>query len=117
MLPETVLTLTPSISGSSHLIMVPPGVSPINAIAGSALMQGEGGAAVMMGDAAGVGGGAGGVDLDMYGGIDPTMDPELAMAIRVSTEEARAEEEARMKATQDVRILQRCLSTTSDELF
>ena len=37
----------------------------------------------------------------MYGGIDPTLDPELAMAIRVSTEEARANEEARMKAAQE----------------
>ena len=36
-----------------------------------------------------------------YGGIDPSLDPELAMAIRVSTEEARAQEEARVKAAQD----------------
>jgi hypothetical protein len=32
-----------------------------------------------------------------YGGIDPEMDPELAMAIRVSTEEARMQEEARVR--------------------
>jgi 26S proteasome regulatory subunit N10 len=31
---------------------------------------------------------------DDYGGIDPNLDPDLAMAIRVSTEEARAREEA-----------------------
>jgi 26S proteasome regulatory subunit N10 len=38
----------------------------------------------------------GGGAFDEYGGIDPSMDPELAMAIRVSTEEARAREEARV---------------------
>lgn len=36
----------------------------------------------------------------MYGGIDPSMDPELAMAIRISTEEARAQEESRVNALQ-----------------
>ena len=41
----------------------------------------------------------------MYGGIDPTLDPELAMAIRVSTEEARANEEARVKAAQEQVLL------------
>ncbi len=85
----------------SHLVVVPPGVSPINAIMGSAVMQGEGGGAAMMGGA-GATGMAGGGDFDMFGGIDPEMDPELAMAIRVSTEEARAEEEARVRATQEV---------------
>lgn len=49
---------------------------------------------------AGAAGGAGG-DFDMYGGIDPSMDPELAMAIRASTEEARAQEEARARAAQE----------------
>ena len=44
-------------------------------------------------------GGMGGDDFDMYGGIDPTLDPELAMAIRVSQEEARAQEEARKKVS------------------
>ncbi len=43
----------------------------------------------------------GAADFDMYGGIDPSLDPELAMAIRVSTEEARANEEARVKAAQE----------------
>ncbi len=49
----------------------------------------------------GGGGGGGGDDFDMYGGIDPSMDPELAMAIRASTEEARAQEEARQRAQQE----------------
>ncbi len=84
----------------SHLITVPPGVSPVNALLSSAIMHGEG-AAAMMGGGGGLGGGGGDADFDMYGGIDPAMDPELAMAIRVSTEEARAEEEARVKAIQE----------------
>jgi hypothetical protein len=45
---------------------------------------------------AGAGAGASGGGFDEYGGIDPSMDPELAMAIRASTEEARAQEEARV---------------------
>lgn len=49
-----------------------------------------------MGAAMGGGGGGGGSAFDEYGGIDPSMDPELAMAIRASTEEARAQEEARV---------------------
>ncbi len=76
----------------------------MNALLSSPVMHGDAGA--MMGGGGGgaaVGGGAD--NFDMYGGIDPAMDPELAMAIRVSTEEARAEEEARLKATQEVCLL------------
>ena len=42
-----------------------------------------------------------GADGFNYDGFDPAMDPELAMAIRVSTEEARAHEEARVKLSQE----------------
>eukprot|EP01034_Spumella_vulgaris_P021880 gene21880-27955_t len=87
-------------AGPGHLITVPAGVSPVNALLSSAVMHGEGAAAMMGGGMGGADGGGGG-DFDMYGGIDPAMDPELAMAIRVSTEEARAEEEARVKALQE----------------
>eukprot|EP01040_Poterioochromonas_malhamensis_P003257 gene3257-3471_t len=81
---------------NSHLINVPAGVSPVNALIsspimyGSAIMGGGGAASANAGD-----------NFDMYGGIDPALDPELAMAIRVSTEEARAQEEARLKAVQE----------------
>ena len=51
----------------------------------------------MGGGPSGVGGGA----FDDYGGVDPSMDPELAMAIRASTEEARAQEEARVSTRID----------------
>lgn len=45
------------------------------------------------GGAVGGGGGSGGDD---FGNIDPSLDPEFAMALRVSAEEARAREEARV---------------------
>jgi hypothetical protein len=51
-----------------------------------------------MGSAASASMGMGGGAFDDYGGVDPSMDPELAMAIRASTEEARAQEEARVRA-------------------
>jgi 26S proteasome regulatory subunit N10 len=75
-----------------HLITVPAGVQPSDALQSSNVMSGRG---------SGGGGGGGGEEamgggFDDYGGIDPAMDPELAMAIRVSTEEARAREEARV---------------------
>ena len=86
-------------------------MSPSNALFSSPVMSEHGGAHMMGGFGGGtVGGGAGGAggssggvgggDFDMYGGIDPTMDPELAMAIRISTEEARAQEESRVNALQ-----------------
>lgn len=48
------------------------------------------------GDAAGAASG-GGMFAD-YGGVDPSLDPELAMALRASAEEARAHEAARAAA-------------------
>ena len=49
-----------------------------------------------MGGAGGVGGAAAGsgvpqaIQFADYGGVDPSLDPELAMALRISLEEARA---------------------------
>ena len=49
-----------------------------------------------MGGAGGVGGAAAGGGVPQssqfadYGGVDPSLDPELAMALRISLEEARA---------------------------
>eukprot|EP01039_Chlorochromonas_danica_P008730 gene8730-9620_t len=80
---------------NSHLVTVPGGVSPANVLLSSPVMFGSTGIASM--GAAPMGGGD---NFDLYGGIDPSLDPELAMAIRVSTEEARAAEEARLKAAQ-----------------
>jgi 26S proteasome regulatory subunit N10 len=86
-------------SDNSHLINVPPGIAPSDAILTSPLMQDSpfGG---MAAGGSGMGGAAAG-NFDEFGGIDPSMDPELAMAIRVSTEEARAQEEARAKSAME----------------
>lgn len=87
-------------NGNSHLLIVPPGVLPSDVLATSALVLGED----AMGGGAGVGAGgaeagaspaapAGGRFAE-YGGIDPSMDPELAMALRISMEEARSAAES-----------------------
>ena len=87
-----------SIFKHSHLIVVPPGVLPTDAIMASPIMRDSMGGAM---PGAATGGGSGGApmpssDFAEFGGVDPSLDPELAMAIRVSTEEARAREEARV---------------------
>lgn len=79
---------------NSHLVVVPLGSSVVNTLASSPILFSSAGFGAMGG------GGGGGDDFDIYGGIDPNSDPELAMAIRISQEEARAQEEARLKAAQ-----------------
>jgi len=79
---------------NSHLVLVPVGSSVVTAIASSPILH-TAAAFASVGSA-----NAGGDDFDIYGGIDPNLDPELAMAIRVSQEEARAQEEARLRSTQ-----------------
>eukprot|EP00899_Mesostigma_viride_P011980 jgi/Mesvir1/20783/Mv07894-RA.1 len=86
---------------NSHLVNVPSGPHNLSdALVGSPVFMGEGGAA---GGFAGVGGlgvaGDGGYEF----GVDPNVDPELALALRVSMEEekarqAAAEEKARAAA-------------------
>lgn len=78
---------------NSHLVVVPPGASTTSTLQSSPIMGGTGNAPV------GGGGGGGFNDFDMYGGINPNDDPEYAMAIRISQEEAKAAEEARMKVS------------------
>ena len=75
--------------------MVPPGVLPSDAVINSPIILGDAPPGSMGGSAAASGGGGGGM-FEEYGGIDPSLDPELAMAIRASTEEARQYEEARV---------------------
>ena len=38
---------------------------------------------------------------DIVGGVDPNMDPELAMVIRISLEEEKARQEAKKKAEKE----------------
>lgn len=87
--------------GSSHLVTVPAGVLPSEVIIGSPIVGGGAGASAVgnvgaFGADAGADGATetGGADtFAEFGGVDPNMDPELAMALRVSMEEERARQE------------------------
>mmetsp|Transcript_32315 Transcript_32315/g.62124 ORF Transcript_32315/g.62124 Transcript_32315/m.62124 type:complete len:395 (+) Transcript_32315:215-1399(+) len=78
---------------NSHLLTVPLGAALADCLLTSAICMGEDGqpsaAAVA---AAGTGGGN-----DFEFGVDPNLDPELALALRVSMEEERARQEAAAK--------------------
>lgn len=80
----------------SHLVVVSAGSSVVSTLGTSAILFTSTGFGAMGG------GGGGDGDFDIYGGIDPNLDPELAMAIRVSQEEARAQEESRKAAQEQV---------------
>lgn len=85
-----------------HLVTIPPGILPSDVLVGSPIVNG-GGAATGGGGAdfppagaaaaTGGGGGGGGDEFAEFGGVNPNMDPELAMALRVSMEEERARQE------------------------
>lgn len=79
---------------NSHLVNIPPGPHVLSDLVLSSIMQEPGAAA-----SGGGGGGAaaGGFDVDS-GGVDPSMDPELAMALRMSIEEERQRQEKANKA-------------------
>jgi len=77
---------------NSNLLTVPPGPHILSdIIISSPILQdsegGGGGMAMPMG----AGGGGGGGDFEY--GVDPSMDPELAMALRISAEEERQRQE------------------------
>ena len=81
-----------------NLVTIPAGVLPSDVLVSSPIIGGGGGGgggAGMPGSPGGAaaGGGGGGDAFAEYGGIDPNMDPELAMALRVSMEEERARQE------------------------
>uniref|UniRef100_A0A8C3A280 26S proteasome non-ATPase regulatory subunit 4 n=1 Tax=Cyclopterus lumpus TaxID=8103 RepID=A0A8C3A280_CYCLU len=72
----------------SHLVTVPPGPSLADALLSSPILAGEGGSLMGLGAS------------DFEFGVDPSADPELALALRVSMEEQRQrqEEETRRAA-------------------
>lgn len=89
---------------SCNLVTIPPGVLPSDILASSPIIHGgsvgsafaaSAAAAAAGGDFGGEGGGSsGGANpFAEFGGVDPNMDPELAMALRVSMEEERARQE------------------------
>jgi 26S proteasome regulatory subunit N10 len=87
LLPPT-LPQTPN-NEHSNLVSIPAGCVPSDALLSSPVVnEGAQGAAGALG-AMPLGGGA----MDDFGGVDPNMDPELAMALRVSMEEERARQE------------------------
>ncbi|KAF2724434.1 hypothetical protein K431DRAFT_281862 [Polychaeton citri CBS 116435] len=86
----------------SHLEVIHPGPNLLSdSIVASPILAGEGGGAGAAGagvnGSGGEGGGAGG---DFEFGVDPSMDPELALALRMSFEEEKARQE-REKATKE----------------
>lgn len=76
-----------------HLVTIPAGVLPSDVLITSPIFRGDAAPMGMGGDMGGSGGGGGGDAFAEYGGVDPNMDPELAMALRVSMEEERARQE------------------------
>ncbi|KAK9810221.1 hypothetical protein WJX72_006946 [[Myrmecia] bisecta] len=76
---------------NSHLVTVPPGMVLSDSLFGTPIFQEDGGEGYGGGGAAAGGeGGGGGFEF----GIDPNLDPELALALRVSLEEERARQNA-----------------------
>lgn len=76
---------------SSHLVRIAPGPYLLSErLISSPILRPEGGDDDMMGGSGG-GGGSGGDD---GLGVDPNLDPELAMALRMSLEEERARQAA-----------------------
>lgn len=87
-----------SSNNNSHLVTVPAGVLPSDVLVSSPVLHGDDGAAA----AAASSGGGGSDAFAEYGGVDPSMDPELALALRVSMEEERARQEAAQKRAAEV---------------
>lgn len=82
----------------SHLEVVPPGPNLLSdSIVASPILAGEGGSVPANGG--GAGGAEGGDDFEF--GIDPSVDPELALALRMSLEEDKARQERERKTQED----------------
>ncbi|KAJ6797649.1 26S proteasome non-ATPase regulatory subunit 4-like protein [Iris pallida] len=82
-------------NGSSHIVHVPPGPSALSdVLISTPIFTGDGdGGSGFAAAAAAAAGGVSGFDF----GVDPNIDPELALALRVSMEEERARQEAAAK--------------------
>lgn len=86
----------------SHLAIIPPGPGLLSdQLITSPILNGDGSSG-----AGGAGGGEAGGDASNFEfGIDPSIDPELALALRMSMEEekARVDKQAREKAEADAK--------------
>jgi 26S proteasome regulatory subunit N10 len=81
---------------TSHIVHVPAGPNALSDVLISTPIftgDGEGGSGFAAAAAAAAAGGVSGYDF----GVDPNLDPELALALRVSMEEERARQEAAAK--------------------
>ena len=97
---EKLKDLVDAANGSSdgertcHLVTIPAGVLPSDVLVSSPIVHGGATGAGNVGNAPGGTIGGDGTDAFAdFGGVDPNMDPELAMALRVSMEEERARQE------------------------
>ena len=88
----TIFVNTANVNENSHLINVPPGVLPSDAITSSPVLMVQHGFGRGTSGTTGFNGNDSG--FDEFDGIDPSLDPDVAMAIRASLEEAREREEA-----------------------
>nr|GMD51484.1 26S proteasome non-ATPase regulatory subunit 4 homolog [Ipomoea batatas] len=90
------LVATVNNNDSSHIVHVPPGPNALSDLLISTPIftgDGEGGSGFAAAAAAAAAGGVSGFEF----GVDPNLDPELALALRVSMEEERARQEAAAK--------------------
>lgn len=87
-------------SDNSHLVEVPPGPHLLSdVIASSAIINEDGGSSSF---AAGGGAADAGASGDMFEfGVDPSVDPELALALRMSLEDEKARQEREKKQKED----------------
>ena len=88
----------------SHLAIIPPGPGLLsNQLVTTPIIQGEGGAASGGMNGGGAEGGESGGGFEF--GVDPSMDPELALALRMSMEEekARVEKASKEKADEEAK--------------
>jgi len=88
-------TLAVNSNENSHLVTVPPGPHILSDILiSSPIISGdnEGGSSTIGGVSSGTN------DFGSFGGVDPNLEPELALALKVSMEEERARQEERRKA-------------------
>ncbi|KAI3919828.1 hypothetical protein MKW98_001084 [Papaver atlanticum] len=87
-------------NGNSHIVHVPPESSALCDVLLTTPIftgDGEGGSAFAASAAAAAAGGASGYEF----GVDPNLDPELALALRASMEEERARQEAAARAAEE----------------
>jgi len=82
---------------NSNLVAIPAGVVPSDVLISSPVIQGKDSGGGGSGESS-TGGGGGSGGFAEFGGIDPNLDPELAMALRISMEEERARQEAAASA-------------------